>query len=47
MDDFSTYAQMRREGVSALDAYLYAKENGLDALKRIRIKRRQNAGKCQ
>jgi hypothetical protein len=39
MDDFSIYNQMQKDGVSPLDAYLYAKENGFDALKRIRMLR--------
>jgi flagellar motor component MotA len=39
MEEFSTYDQMRKEGVSSLDAYLHAKKNGFDAFKRIRMLR--------
>jgi hypothetical protein len=39
MEDFSIYNQMQKEGVSPLDAYLYAKKSGIDALKCIRMLR--------
>lgn len=39
MEDFKEYVKLKESGENSLSVYLKAKENGVDALKRIRMLR--------